>query len=129
MAGSAYALTPTSTINGATKQMMNSAASGSASGQSALFARDGERFRTRAAASVAASPGEETAAAGSAGCEATAPRYSLISRLKRSISAERCGLIFAQSKPLIFPRSAGVRATVCTMAPASGTLAFVGMMS
>jgi hypothetical protein len=55
--------------------------------------------------------------------------YSLISRLKRSISAPRCGLSLSQSMVRILPRSSWVLAIASVIAPSSFTFELVGITS
>src|SRR5258707_15789965 len=58
-----------------------------------------------------------------------ATSYSLISRLKRSISAPRCGLSLSQSMVRILPRSSWVLAIASVIAPSSLTFELVGITS
>src|SRR5262245_30930637 len=55
--------------------------------------------------------------------------YSLISRLKRSISAPRCGLSLSQAMVRILARSSRVLASATEIAPSNFTLAAVGAPS
>src|SRR5262249_32265216 len=55
--------------------------------------------------------------------------YSLISRLKRSISAPRCGLSLSQSMVRILARSSWVLAIASVIAPSSFTFELVGITS
>src|SRR5262245_4118867 len=55
--------------------------------------------------------------------------YSLISRLKRSINAPRCGLSLSQSMVRILARSSWVLAIASVIAPSSFTFELVGITS